>query len=743
MIKLRKLTILFVAALFFGLFAATAPMDVQANTLPAPQNVRVETGNVLRWDAVPGATSYFVTMHSGDLTLGLLYNTWSLATEASNAFVNLQEDFDIATMLNHGEAVRFIVVARFANTEETSSAYIDWAKPAVQPPQQQLFSPTGLRVDTSNVLRWDSVAHATRYIVAFRINDSHGTRGSFAFTTSSFLDLRSNPWISGNLDPGQTIQFAIGAFGPGFSSSPRTLLEWTVPGGGVTPPDTWHADVRQSWSLTPGGGNFSAGQTVSINAGHRHNHFFIGWASSHNVWLTNPFSPSTTFTMPAANVHVTAIWVHADQWTGWDWPDGTWPDWWWQNQWPDGQVPDWWWGQQWPDGQIPDWWWNQQWPGGQMPDWWWQNQWPGTNPPPDWWWQQWPGGQLPHWQRPGTNVTANWQVQQRGGVSFNYGDGNFPETLAVSQGSNVTFQLRVDRHLASFNANFVGQWLRNGQTHGSAFPITLSSAGFADIDLNIASLASGNAGDYSLRVATVVNGTTTHVDTSRVAALSISGQGQAIIWPLQPELPDLPDVNPMPTPRPNLHVQPATSISTGMAALISTPIHNHNLVEANLDTGSTVLQILPGTNEVRLYGKTLDAMIDSNTTLFVVNDLVWAIMPPNFLAHLRELGGNFIGPNGGTFNISIRETHGGQTLVTAQIGITTTLNGTTRALTGLTVPYALAIELWDFGVATANPQHIAVLHEGIRLPGHVNTETGVLSVNVMATGDFGVNYIIE
>jgi len=720
MIKLRKLTILFVATLFLGLFAAALPTEIRANTLPAPQNLRVEAGNVLRWDAVPGATSYTIWMD-----VDWHNDIWWLGHTTSNTSVNLQDAFNIATVLNHGQTVQFMVFASSGdNYYGGDSAIINWTKPPVQPPQGHLSSPIGLHVDAGHVLRWSGVTHATTYLVEIQT----GSWSNFAFTTSTSLNLEEAFWLSGQLSHGQNIQLFVTAFAPGFANSARTPLTWAF-SSGPTHQDTWHADVRQSWSLTPGGGNFSAGQTVSINAGHRHNHFFIGWSSSHNISLANPFSPSTTFTMPAANVHVTAIWVHVDQWTGWDWPDGTWPDWWW--------------GQQWPDGQIPDWWWNQQWPGGQIPDWWWQNQWPGTNPPPDWWWQQWPGGQLPHWQRPGTNVTANWQVQQRGGVSFNYGDGNFPETLAVSQGSNITFQLRVDRHLASFNANFVGQWLRNGQTHGSAFPITLSSAGFADIDLNIASLASGNAGDYALRVATVVNGTTTHVDTSRVAALSISGQGQAIIWPLQPELPDLPDVNPMPTPRPNLHVQPATSTSTGMAALISTPTHNHNLVAANLDTGSTVLQILPGTNEVRLYGKTLDAMIDSNTTLFVVNDLVWAIMPPNFLAHLRGLGGNFIGPNGGTFNISIRETHGGQTLIMAQIGITTTLNGTTRALTGLTVPYSLAIELWDFGVATANPHHIAVLHEGIRLPSHVNTDTGVLSVNVMTTGDFGVNYIIE
>jgi hypothetical protein len=477
--------------------------------------------------------------------------------------------------------------------------------------------------------------------------------------------------------------------------------------------DIWHVDVRQSWSDNPGGGNFRAGDAVTINAGHRHNFAFAGWAFSHNLPHANPFNPSTTFTMPHHNVQVTAIWIHIDDWAGWDWPGGTWPDWWW-NQWPDGHIPDWWWNQ-WPGGHIPDWWWSG-----------WQ--------PPNW--------QLPNWQRPGAG--PNWQLQQRSGVTFSYAAGNFPETLAVNQGSTINFQLRVQRHLASFSANFVGQWLRNGSAHGSTFPITLSTAGFADVSLSIPSLASATAGSYSLRVATIVNGVTTHVDISRVAALSIAGQGQATIWPLQPELPALADVNPMPTPRPNLHTQPATpSTAGGTAALTAAPSHNHSLVLNSTYPESAVLQILPGTNEVRLYGMTLDAMIEGNTTLFVVNDLVWTVMPPDFLAHLRERGGSFIGPNGGTFNIGIGETHGGATLVTARINLTTTLNGTTRPLTDFAVPYALAIELWDFGMADANPNHIAVFHAGSRLPGYVSPETGVLSLNVMTTGDFDVNYVID
>ena len=582
--------------------------------------------------------------------------------------------------------------------------------PANVQANERLQTPENLRVTgTNNTLSWNFVPNATSYTIRWGIGVS-GQNSNLTTTNNQIAHITDflDPTI---FLPGQPVTFAVTAHASGFSDSLPASFSWTMPDG-ATSQNTWHVDVRQSWAASSGSGNFRAGSTVTINAGHRHNFYFLGWSTSHNILLANPFSPTTTFTMPQANVQVTAVWVHVDDWTGWDWPSGTWPDWWW-NQWPNGQFPDWWW-----------------------------NQWPGTYPP-DWWWSGWqpPYWQLPNWQRP--NINTNWQVQHRGGISFSYAAGNFPETLTLNQGSTINFQLRVDRHLASFSANFVGQWLRNGYAHGSAFPITLSSAGFADVSLNISSLASGNSGNYSLRVATVLNGVTTHVDTSRTAALSIAGQGQATVWPLQPELPGLPNVNPMPTPRPALHVQPAAQSTAGVTGLAATPAHNHDLVMNSLYSDSAVLQILPATSEIRLHGNTLDAMINSNTTLFVVNDLVWVVMPPDFLAHLRERVGSLIGPNGGTFNIGIQETRGGATLIAAQVDITTTINGTTQALTSFNVPYSLAIELWDFGMANADSQHMAVFHTGVRLPSYVNPETGVLSLNVMTTGNFGVNYVID
>ena len=688
--KLRKLSILLAAALFFGLFI-TAATKVQANNLPAPTNLRVEANGVFTWDAVANATAYFVWLHT---------DTWGFTHTTQTNSVNLQEIFNISASLDPGQTVRLTVVANMSGTASSPISYINWTMPGTHPAQERLPAPTGLHVDTGSILRWSPVTGATRYVIIMR--QGHNDR-IFA-TSNNFVNLHEAFAILTHLQPGQNVDFSVVAYAPGFLSSPASFLPWIMPGGGHDggdpPPahDTWHVDVSGSWAGVgaSGQGHHRPGSTVAIDAGFRPGHDFLGWRVHHptHLIISNPLSRTATFTMPHSNVLVEAVW------------------------WPAGQElpPDFpWWT--WPDGG------------------WWQ--WPDT----PWW--QWPDG---GW-RPGVNWSVNWQNRNLGGVSFNFAHGNFPPALAVTQGSTVNFQMRVERHLAPFNANFVGQWLRNGSAHGAAFPITLSHTGFSDIDLRIASVAPGNTGDYALRVATIVNGLTTHVDISRVSVLSIGEQGEAVpptaIWPQLPALPPLPNVNPMPTPRPNLHAAPSTPSATGMAALAAGPAHNHDLIMGNLDSISAVLQILPGTSEVMLHGRTLDAMIDSGTTLFVVNDLVWTVMPPDFLAHLRERGGSLIGPNGGTFNIGIRETHGGNTLVTAQIGITTTINGRTQALTDFDAPYIIAIELWGFGMAEANPNHIAVFQAANRLPGHVNAETGLLSFNAVTTGNFDVNYTID
>ena len=65
--------------------------------------------------------------------------------------------------------------------------------------------------------------------------------------------------------------------------------------------------VNDSYAGTTGAGSYTYGETVSISAGSRSNYSFAGWTAT-VVTLVNPGSASTTFTMPANNVTVTANW---------------------------------------------------------------------------------------------------------------------------------------------------------------------------------------------------------------------------------------------------------------------------------------------------------------------------------------------------------------------------------------------------------------------------------------------------
>jgi uncharacterized repeat protein (TIGR02543 family) len=82
----------------------------------------------------------------------------------------------------------------------------------------------------------------------------------------------------------------------------------TVSGQTVTP-TTYTVTVNGSHATTKGEGEYAEGETVTINAGSRNGYSFNGWTvTSGGVTLANANSATTTFTMPAGNVTVTANW---------------------------------------------------------------------------------------------------------------------------------------------------------------------------------------------------------------------------------------------------------------------------------------------------------------------------------------------------------------------------------------------------------------------------------------------------
>ncbi|MDR2202854.1 MAG: InlB B-repeat-containing protein [Nitrososphaerota archaeon] len=68
--------------------------------------------------------------------------------------------------------------------------------------------------------------------------------------------------------------------------------------------------VNNSYATVTGAGTYQDCKTVTINAGTRDGYTFVGWTvNSGGVKLKSATSPTTTFTMPAKNVVVTANWT--------------------------------------------------------------------------------------------------------------------------------------------------------------------------------------------------------------------------------------------------------------------------------------------------------------------------------------------------------------------------------------------------------------------------------------------------
>ena len=113
-----------------------------------------------------------------------------------------------------------------------------------------------------------------------------------------------------NISP--TVTFVDG------TSATETTAEFTMPANDVTvkaifEPITvtkYTVTVTGSYSATTGQDDYALGVTVTINAGTRSNYSFNGWTvTSGGVTLGNANSATTTFTMPANAVTVTASWT--------------------------------------------------------------------------------------------------------------------------------------------------------------------------------------------------------------------------------------------------------------------------------------------------------------------------------------------------------------------------------------------------------------------------------------------------
>lgn len=98
-----------------------------------------------------------------------------------------------------------------------------------------------------------------------------------------------------------------------------TANKFTMPSGNVTVKAIFEpvavathlVTVSGSYAQSTGAGQYAPGAPVSIHAGSRSNYNFTGWTTSDGVTFANAGSATTTFTMPAKNVTVTANWTYS------------------------------------------------------------------------------------------------------------------------------------------------------------------------------------------------------------------------------------------------------------------------------------------------------------------------------------------------------------------------------------------------------------------------------------------------
>lgn len=72
----------------------------------------------------------------------------------------------------------------------------------------------------------------------------------------------------------------------------------------------YNVTVKGSHAGTTGAGSYAEDTTITINAGTRSGYSFAGWTSPDGVTFANAGSATTTFTMPAKNMTVTAAWSY-------------------------------------------------------------------------------------------------------------------------------------------------------------------------------------------------------------------------------------------------------------------------------------------------------------------------------------------------------------------------------------------------------------------------------------------------
>lgn len=138
------------------------------------------------------------------------------------------------------------------------------------------------------------------------------------YTVGDILDI-SGMVVRGTYSDGSTKTESITTSDiTGFNSSaPAAGQILTVTVGGKTATftvtitaATYHVTINGSYASASGTGSYTSGDIVTIYAGSRSNYSFGGWTSADGIIFANAGSATTTFTMLAKNVTLTASWSY-------------------------------------------------------------------------------------------------------------------------------------------------------------------------------------------------------------------------------------------------------------------------------------------------------------------------------------------------------------------------------------------------------------------------------------------------
>ncbi len=255
--------------------------------LAAPTNLRFD-GKIIRWDPVPNANQYVVTLYNGSDT--------SKKDEAKDkSSVYNKAYYDYSKKISAGNTYFFTVQAKaqgkYANSDTVTSS------PALikQPEKKPI---TNMKISNDGILSWDPVETAVEYQLG--MNEAYSNIGPDTYVNlNKYLALKNS--TTG------TYKIKVN----GISSSNDQIAYGYLTYDYVAP--VAHKIDAESCSVTVYGKEVTEaieGDTVTLTSDDKslEGKYISGWASTNPyVKFSSASGKTTTFTMPGSDVYVKPV----------------------------------------------------------------------------------------------------------------------------------------------------------------------------------------------------------------------------------------------------------------------------------------------------------------------------------------------------------------------------------------------------------------------------------------------------